>query len=267
MGHIIIETRIRAPVELCFDLARDVSVHAKSAAFSSERVVGPGRTQGLLELGDIISFEGRHFGFTQRFVARITALDRPDRFVDEMVTEGQGLSLPRRGHGTQLYNLRLYQPGDDSRAIHWMTTARTSTLTVRETEAEDQRRITIALSTLAPVERNTLFEHSVTLVASLLWHLSQRSYPLRLIVHEADSGLGCGADHLLAMLRLLALCERRAPDTAGPTVSNPVLTLGHDAERGYTVLVLPWSDPEAPAPMSADRVLSAAHIEGLTHGF
>jgi uncharacterized protein (DUF58 family) len=189
------------------------------------------------------------------------------RFVDEMVTEGQGLSLPRRGHGTQLYNLRLYQPGDDSRAIHWMTTARTSTLTVRETEAEDQRRITIALSTLAPVERNTLFEHSVTLVASLLWHLSQRSYPLRLIVHEADSGLGCGADHLLAMLRLLALCERRAPDTAGPTVSNPVLTLGHDAERGYTVLVLPWSDPEAPAPMSADRVLSAAHIEGLTHGF
>ena len=85
MGHIIIETRIRAPVELCFDLARDVSVQTKSAAFSSERVVGPGRTQGLLELGDIIAFEGRHFGFTQRFVARITALDRPHRFVDEMV--------------------------------------------------------------------------------------------------------------------------------------------------------------------------------------
>ena len=59
------------------------------------------------------------------------------RFVEELVTEGQGLSLPRRGHGTQLYNLRLYRPGDDSRAIHWMTTARTSNLFVRETEAED----------------------------------------------------------------------------------------------------------------------------------
>lgn len=189
------------------------------------------------------------------------------RFIDEMVSEGQGLSLPRRGHGTQLYNLRLYQPGDDSRAIHWMTTARTSTLMVRETEAEDQRRMTIALSTLAPDERNTLFEHSVTLVASLLWHLSQRSYPLRLIVHEADSGLGCGSDHLFAMLRLLAVCERRVPDSVGPTVSNPILTLGHDAERGYTVVVLPWSDPEASAAVSADRVLQAAHIEGLTHGF
>ncbi|HEV8723295.1 MAG TPA: SRPBCC family protein [Candidatus Binatia bacterium] len=85
MSRIIIETRIRAPIELCFDLARDVNAHAESAAFSVERVVEPGRTQGLLEIGDIVAFEGRHFGITQRFVARITALDRPYRFVDEMV--------------------------------------------------------------------------------------------------------------------------------------------------------------------------------------
>lgn len=85
MGAITVETRIRAPIELCFDLARDVTAHAESAAFSSERVVAPGRTQGLLELGNLVAFEGRHFGMTQRFVARITALDRPDSFVDEMV--------------------------------------------------------------------------------------------------------------------------------------------------------------------------------------
>jgi len=85
MPAIVIETQIRAPIELCFDLARDVSAHVQSAAFSSERVVEPGRTQGLLEIGDIVAFEGRHFGIMQRFVARITALDRPDRFVDEMV--------------------------------------------------------------------------------------------------------------------------------------------------------------------------------------
>jgi ligand-binding SRPBCC domain-containing protein len=78
MGEITIETRIRAPIELCFDLARDVTAHAESAAF-------PGRTQGLLELGELVAFEGRHFGMTQRFVARITALDRPNSFVDEMV--------------------------------------------------------------------------------------------------------------------------------------------------------------------------------------
>ena len=189
------------------------------------------------------------------------------RFVDELVSEGQGLSLPRRGHGAQLYNLRLYQPGDDSRTIHWMTTARTSQLIVRETEAEDQRRITIILSTMAPDDQDGLFERGVTLVASLLWQLSKRSYPLRLIVDREDSGLGVGSDHLLAMLRLLALCERRRPERTD-ILTDPVSTLSHDAERGYTVAVMPWSDPSVPAEaVPADRVLRAAQIEELTHAF
>lgn len=85
MAEIIIETRIDAPMELCFDLARDVAAHAQSAAFSSERIVSPGRTEGLLALGDLIAFEGRYLGISYRFVARITALDRPHCFVDEMV--------------------------------------------------------------------------------------------------------------------------------------------------------------------------------------
>ena len=85
MTRLVIETKISAPIELCFDLARDVNAHRQSAAFSSERVIPPGRTEGLLELGDLIAFEGRHFGVRQRFVARITALDRPHRFDDEMV--------------------------------------------------------------------------------------------------------------------------------------------------------------------------------------
>jgi hypothetical protein len=85
MTRIIFETKIHALIELCFDLARDVNAHVESAAFSSERTVEPGRTQGLLELGDLVAFEGRHFGIKQRFVARITLLDRPKRFDDEMV--------------------------------------------------------------------------------------------------------------------------------------------------------------------------------------
>jgi ligand-binding SRPBCC domain-containing protein len=85
MPTVVIETTIDAPVELCFDLARDVGVHAESAAFSSERIVQPGRMDGLLALGDIIAFEGRYLVMSYRFAARITALDRPRCFVDEMV--------------------------------------------------------------------------------------------------------------------------------------------------------------------------------------
>jgi uncharacterized protein (DUF58 family) len=190
------------------------------------------------------------------------------RFVDELVSEGQGQSLPRRGHGTQLYNLRLYQPGDDSRAIHWMTTARTSQLIVRETEAEDQRRITIVLSIVAPDEREPLFERSVTFVASLLWQLTERAYPVRLIIGTEDSGLGSGSDHLLTMLRLLALCERQPPETSGVGHHSKHHPLTHEGELGYTVAVVPWSDQAAPtSTMQADRVLHATQLEELTHAF
>lgn len=190
------------------------------------------------------------------------------RFVDELVSEGQGESLPRRGHGTQLYNLRTYQPGDDSRAIHWMTTARTSQLIVRETEAEDQRRITVVLSIVAPKEHDLLFERSVTLVASLLWQLTERAYPVRLVVGTEDSGLGSGTNHLLAMLRLLALCERQAPETREISCYSEPPPLTYDGEWGYTVAVIPWSDQAAPVnKVRADRVLYATQLEELTHAY
>ena len=188
------------------------------------------------------------------------------RFIDELVSEGQSQSLPRRGHGTQLYNLRLYQPGDDSRTIHWLTTARTAQLIVRETEAEDQRRITMILSCAAPDHLDGLFERSVTLVASLLWHLSKRDYPLRLLVGTEDSGLGFGSEHLFAMMRLLALCERRTPELQD--LHDRAAGLTHDADHGYTIAVVPWTDPETrKGVITADRTLQGAQLEDLTHAF
>ena len=73
--------------------------------------------------------------------------DLPPVLLDDLSMAGHDRELPRRGHGTTLHNLRLYQPGDDSRTIHWKTTARKSLLIVRETEAEDQRQVTILLHT------------------------------------------------------------------------------------------------------------------------
>lgn len=85
MTTVTIETEIDAPREVCFDLARDVGAHSESASFSGEKLVEPGRLSGLLEQGDLVTFEGRHFGIRQRFTARIMEMDRPNRFVDEMV--------------------------------------------------------------------------------------------------------------------------------------------------------------------------------------
>ena len=81
---IVVETRIGAPVELCFDLARDVELHLTTAASTKERAVD-GKTSGLLDLGDVVTFEAVHFGVRQRLTSKIVELDRPSRFVDEMV--------------------------------------------------------------------------------------------------------------------------------------------------------------------------------------
>jgi ligand-binding SRPBCC domain-containing protein len=79
---IEIETRIAAPRERVFDLSRDVDAHAESSAFTGERIVEPGRTHGLLELGDLLTFLGRHLGVRQRVTVRITEMDPPRRYVD-----------------------------------------------------------------------------------------------------------------------------------------------------------------------------------------
>ncbi len=82
MARIRLETVIRAPPERVFDLARDVDFHARSMAHTRERAVG-GRTSGLIELGEEVEWEARHFGLTLRLRSRITAMDRPRSFVDE----------------------------------------------------------------------------------------------------------------------------------------------------------------------------------------
>ena len=83
MATIHLETSIRAPVELCFDLARNIDVHTAAATDSGERAVA-GVTSGMIGLGEEVTWEATHFGVRQRLTSRIVAFDRPRTFTDEM---------------------------------------------------------------------------------------------------------------------------------------------------------------------------------------
>jgi ligand-binding SRPBCC domain-containing protein len=83
MQTIQIMTWIAAPPERCFDAARDLDLHLKSMAHTGERAVA-GRTSGLIELGEEVTWRARHFFVTQHFTSRITAFDRPRWFQDSM---------------------------------------------------------------------------------------------------------------------------------------------------------------------------------------
>ena len=82
MPTITLVTYLRAPIDLCFDLCRDLDVHARTVPHTRERVVG-GRKDGQVELGDVVTFEATHLGVRQRLSSRITQMERPNFFTDE----------------------------------------------------------------------------------------------------------------------------------------------------------------------------------------
>ena len=83
MQTVTIDLWIDAPIERCFDAARDLDLHITSMQHTNERAVA-GKTTGLIELDEEVTWRGRHFGVTQHFTSRITAFDRPRHFRDEM---------------------------------------------------------------------------------------------------------------------------------------------------------------------------------------
>jgi ligand-binding SRPBCC domain-containing protein len=83
--RIHLETRIAAPIERVFDLARDIDLHARSMAASGEEAVA-GRTSGPIELGETVTWRARHFGRWWTLTSRITVVEPPIRFADEQAS-------------------------------------------------------------------------------------------------------------------------------------------------------------------------------------
>lgn len=84
MPTIRIETLVHASPEECFDLSLSVDAHTSSMSRSGERIVG-GVSSGVMALGDSVTWQARHFGVPFRMTSRVTAYERPARFVDEQV--------------------------------------------------------------------------------------------------------------------------------------------------------------------------------------
>jgi ligand-binding SRPBCC domain-containing protein len=83
MPTIYLETLIDAPIETCFDLARDIDAHQLSTSKTKEKAVS-GKVSGLCEKGDIITWQATHFGVRQYLTVQITKMDKPKCFEDEM---------------------------------------------------------------------------------------------------------------------------------------------------------------------------------------
>ncbi|WEK56014.1 MAG: SRPBCC family protein [Candidatus Cohnella colombiensis] len=78
------EIEISAPIQLCFDMARDIDMHTKTVwKHTRERAI-LGVTSGPIGAGDTVTFQATHFLVRQKLTSKITEFDEPFRFVDEM---------------------------------------------------------------------------------------------------------------------------------------------------------------------------------------
>ena len=84
MPIIKIEMKIDAPIQRVFDLARSIDLHTESMSNSKEKAVA-GKTKGLINKDETVTWEAIHFGIKQKLTSKITIFERPHRFRDSMV--------------------------------------------------------------------------------------------------------------------------------------------------------------------------------------
>jgi ligand-binding SRPBCC domain-containing protein len=102
MPTIHLTTFIAAPAERVFDLARSIDLHRKSMAHTREEAVA-GTTSGLIKLDETVTWKAKHLGKTRILKSKITAMNAPLSFTDEMV-DGDFKSIRHEHHFKRIDN-------------------------------------------------------------------------------------------------------------------------------------------------------------------
>ncbi len=84
MPRIELSTEIRSSREICFDLSPSVDLHKLSTAKTNEEAAA-GKTSGLMNLNETVTWRATHIFIRQNLTTKITALQSPIYFVDEQL--------------------------------------------------------------------------------------------------------------------------------------------------------------------------------------
>jgi uncharacterized protein (DUF58 family) len=176
---------------------------------------------------------------------------------------GSGASEKRRLYaaGDEFYTMREYVQGDDLRQVHWPSTAHRQKLMVRQQEMPWQAEATVLCDTRAAahvgVGADSTLEKAVSVAASMLWHLAERAYTLRLVT-AADTR-PAGAEPWEVLLERLA--ELRAS-----RVATLVPALTQLAEGGEGLLVAVLAPPPGAAELTSSSDVRALLQAGRGYG-
>ncbi|WP_136668872.1 SRPBCC family protein [Flavobacterium sp. H122] len=84
MTKLYFETVINSAKEIVFDLSRSIDFHQESLKKTKEKAT-KGRTSGHIELGETVTWRGKHFGFYLTHESKISQMSKYGSFTDEMI--------------------------------------------------------------------------------------------------------------------------------------------------------------------------------------
>lgn len=119
-------------------------------------------------------------------------------------------SSPRRGWGHELAGLRRFRSGDDPRKIHWKQTARTGRFVVKESAAEEARRLSVIFDNAAgtlDAKSRPRFERLVSEAATAAVHAIDRGWEVELVTRDEMLTFAGGRRQRHRILEVLALVE------------------------------------------------------------
>ncbi|MGW2462151.1 DUF58 domain-containing protein [Streptomyces sp. NPDC004457] len=134
---------------------------------------------------------------TLTVIPRVEPLS-PVRFGGEAKGYGDGLQRSLALAGEDDVIPRGYRYGDDLRRVHWRSTARYGELMVRREEQPRRSRCTVLLDTRGGAYEgagpDSAFEWAVSGAASVLVHMLERGFSVRLLTDSGSAVPGEGAD-------------------------------------------------------------------------
>ena len=84
MPTIHLTTFIAAPVQRVFNLSRSINLHQISTASTNEKAI-EGVITGLINKHETVTWQAKHLFKTRLFTSKITEMQSPDFFTDEML--------------------------------------------------------------------------------------------------------------------------------------------------------------------------------------
>lgn len=229
------------------------------ARAATMRYLVSGETRGRFPVGPLRVRVRDPFGL----VERVQPCPATDEILVYPRVESLGEGLTRGNHhgseandkkrifssGDEFYTLREYVRGDELRQVHWRSTAHRAKLMVRQLEAPWKPEAVLFCDTRADAHRGTgrdsTLEKAISVTASVLSHLADRSYELRLGT-EVDGRPPDAAPRGALLDRLAELQPSRVASLA------PALSRLRGAESGGLLVAVvappPGTDPVAKHP-------------------